>query len=239
MTLTEIKKCILDIKDGYDADVEAELDESIKSFNSGNFYEFLTILQNVLLSRGYYASKLSKDFDIIQHLFEFSKEIIDNGFFINFAGDVIPFQKMVDEGYVYVEGNTLVGYNKEYQDFLNETMYLPRHITKIGKEALKDSIYIKNVYLHNGFRELEEGAFNSSDVEKIFCYADIKNIPDNLCSECVCLESVHFIKPIEKIGDRAFFKCRSLEELDVKGDYSVAENSFEECFSLDISKLNS
>ena len=115
-------------------------------------------------------------------------------------------------------------------------------LIKLGKYAFKNCKNIKSVSIKR-VNELKKGTFeNCYSLEKIlFCsYLRVpKKIEENAFKNCKSLKICSYnFKEIEYIGKKAFYGCKSLEEIEFGDISQIGDKSFAYCSSLTNVKIS-
>ena len=132
---------------------------------------------------------------------------------------------------------------------------IPDEVSEIGAYAFADCKDLKEVYIHDSVNEIGEGAFEGCSsleyvelpstlekinakvfsrcgIEKITLPDTLKEIGDYAFSKS-SLVRISFPNSLMRIGNYAFSGCSSLNDQDLKSDYSelceIGEGAFENC----------
>ena len=137
--------------------------------------------------------------------------IAENGFAdCTFLEKVVVFDGSKSTGSISEESNE--DKPREHENLT--ILFLPSSITKIGKNAFKECINLRNVTVQAGVKIIDECAF----------------------TDCKRLTSVLFEErsQLASIGKRAFYNCKSLESINIPESVrSVGHSAFDGCVSLD------
>ena len=116
-------------------------------------------------------------------------------------------------------------------------------ITEITKGQFKNARYSR-IVIPEGVTSIAEGAFSGcSRLEEIVLPSTLKSIGNNAFENCSKLKSVTLPEGLENIGysisigDRVFYKCRSLVVVDYEAN-TLTESMFYGCINLQNVKLN-
>lgn len=117
-------------------------------------------------------------------------------------------------------------------DNLDEKISIPEHITKIGKYAFSNMIYLESIIILNKCKTIGNNAFSGCiNLKHIELPEDIK-LEESVFRECFSLLSIKIPK-INKIPDRTFFNCRRLREVAIPNSVTEIEGcAFTNCGSL-------
>lgn len=107
-------------------------------------------------------------------------------------------------------------------------------VTRIGKNAMRGSDFIKEIILPATVKSIEEGAFfNLESLEKIFLPNSIEHLGVAAFRGCTSLKTVSLPTGLKKLEEALFRGCTSLKECTVPyGVEELGEAVFRECVSL-------
>ena len=140
-------------------------------------------------------------------------------------------------------------------------VHLPDSITKIGKRAFADCIWLREVVMPRNLSEIEEYAFSGCDrlykIEKGIYYvenwvvgADLDidilyfdtktvGIADKALFGCANLKEINLFANIKYIGREAFSACSNLKAVPMGYNIErIGERAFENCISLSSVKIS-
>ena len=89
---------------------------------------------------------------------------------------------------------------------------IPKGITVIGSQALRDLTYMKGVYMPDTIKEIQDNAFyNCSRLKDINLPKEIVTIGNSAFQNCTSLETVSYAPvSLKTIGSYAFYNCSNL-----------------------------
>lgn len=229
--LINIKEDIENLKDTFSLDIEKELDKSLEYFDSGNYYKFKDILNNILIN---FRTSLGSDYSIISNWYTFSNNLLNNGFIHKFNGDFVEFSELERQGVVNILGNTFISYDEAKQDLLNGDIYFPKKVTALKLGALRNTCYIRCIYLHEDIDDIGGDLLENSNIEEFYSFSKINYVPSGMFKKCFSLEKVYFENKIDEIGDCAFFECNELKEVVLgKNIRNIGKQAFYKCYELE------
>ncbi len=125
---------------------------------------------------------------------------------------------------------TLIKYPRSKQ---GNQYNIPNSITKIGKNAFRDS-KLKTIIVPNSVVEIEAYAFkNCNSLTKINIPENIKNIEEHTFDNCKSLPYINIPQSVINIEEYAFYSCSSLTSLTLpNGIQKIKDYAFRQCSSL-------
>ena len=140
-------------------------------------------------------------------------------------------------------------------------VHLPDSITKIGKRAFADCIWLREVVMPSNLSEIEEYAFSGcdrlyktekgiyyvgnwvvgvdSDIDIIYFDAETVGIADKALFGCANIKEINLLANIKYIGREAFSACSNLEALSMGNNIErIGERAFENCIALSFVKIS-
>lgn len=104
----------------------------------------------------------------------------------------------------------------DYRLFVSSVI-LPQGVTKIGENAFKDFVKLKNITIPNNVKTIDKSAFYS----------------------CIKLEIVDLGNGINAIKDQAFAYCENLKSITIpSGVTSIGQSVFRDCFAIETVNFN-
>ncbi len=123
-------------------------------------------------------------------------------------------------------------------DLVVPAYYNSYPVTRIGKNAAKDMSMIRNLYLCENLKEIEDSAFyNCNSMQKVVLPSSLTSIGSSAFYGCSSLQSVTIPDSVTSIGGYAFRHCSGLQSVTF-GDNSKLTSIGYEAFR-DCSELNS
>ncbi len=106
--------------------------------------------------------------------------------------------------------------------------------TDIGKNAFKNIDWIESVNLHDDISNIDPGAFSGmSNLVDIRLPAAITEISGNMFKGSTSLKTISGMSGVKKIGERAFYECKSLESIDLSSVEIIGSEAFSNCTHLE------
>ena len=114
----------------------------------------------------------------------------------------------------------------------------------VCRNAFKDALKIKSLYISETVEEVEDFAFASLNIEKVFLPKSISKWGENVFFMCAKLREVvidpelctwgecmfSYCSSLEKIGDGAFLGCENLIHIELPNSIkSIGNGAFQEC----------
>lgn len=139
--------------------------------------------------------------------------------------------KSVSEDFVIFRGIL-----KQYKGKAREVV-VPKTVSKIGENAFKDCITVKNIILHDDIVRIDTCAFmKCTSLQRITIPDKVARIDWCVFWGCTSLKEVIIGKGVTNIAFQAFTKCKSLEKLFIPETVCyIAPGAFEDCSSLTLS----
>ena len=121
-------------------------------------------------------------------------------------------------------------------DLVVPAYYNSYPVTRIGKNAAKDMSMIRNLYLCENLKEIEDSAFyNCNSMQKVVLPSSLTSIGSYAFYGCSSLQSVTIPDSVTSIGGYAFCHCSGLQSVTF-GDNSkltsIGYYAFEDCSGL-------
>ena len=163
---------------------------------------------------------------------------------------------LVAEGHlaaVKIDGDELVWWPRDYRG----VAVIPPHIRHVGSEAFSscseltavvfpESVETIGSFAFSGCHRLGEvkipttvtsigrsAFFDCQTLTNVVILANIRKIPDNMCSFCYRLRCVEMPTVLVEVGDMAFRGCRSLQNIDIPSSVKrIGRGAFVGCSRL-------
>lgn len=109
---------------------------------------------------------------------------------------------------------------------------LPESLEYIGNRAFAHNPSVKKMIIPANVKYIGEGAFRYTALEQINILAPLTEIPDGIFSNTP-IKSIVLPDTIEAIGDHAFYRCKSLEEISIPDSVkTIGKSTFNGCSNL-------
>ena len=103
---------------------------------------------------------------------------------------------------------------KEPQGSNRYSLTIPKGFTKIEKGAF-ENMDIDYIYLPQSLEVIEDNAFKNCSLREVRFPENLRYIGNSAFEDCAYIYNIEFeYDLIEYIGDRAFYNCTSLPDLD-------------------------
>ena len=94
---------------------------------------------------------------------------------------------------------------------------LGSRVNKIGDFAFENCGSLKSIVIPETVSEIGSGAFSNSGLVEIIINSDISIIESDTFKRCLDLKELTLSDTIEVIGDHAFYECKNIINIKVKG----------------------
>ena len=145
---------------------------------------------------------------------------------------------VVDKNNPYFSSEDGVLYNKDKTQLIiypagkkDEVFTLPESVKSFGGHAFAHS-KLKRVKNFDHIKKLSSYLFWDSELEEFPKMENLQEIEDGAFSDCDNLKSVAIPLKVDKIGYRAFWYCKNLEEVDFGEITTIESNAFAKCSAL-------
>lgn len=114
-----------------------------------------------------------------------------------------------------------------------EECHIPYGIKVVCRNAFKDALKIKSLYISETVEEVEDFAFASLNIEKVFLPKSISKWGENVFFMCAKLREVVIDPELCTWGECMFSYCSSLEKIEIPSAMKeITIHSFDGCNSL-------
>ena len=110
----------------------------------------------------------------------------------------------------------LIDAELKWHKYFKITIEIPINETKLRRDVFSNSKYLKEINIPNSIKEMEEGTFENSGIEKIEIPEGVQVIPKNTFKNCKNLIKIKLPKSIISISPSAFINCQQLKEENIK-----------------------
>ena len=122
-----------------------------------------------------------------------------------------------------IEEDTFSDFNKiilidaelKWHKYFKIKIKIPINETKLRRVVFSNSKYLKEINIPNSIKEIEEGTFENSGIEKIEIPEGVQVIPKNTFKNCKNLIKIKLPKSIISISPSAFINCQQLTEENI------------------------
>ena len=189
------------------------ISNSVQNFQSDNIFENCIYLEKIKCNikwLKYFINNRIKSIEINE-----GEEIINKIDFIGFENIneiALPLTLKKIEEDTFSDFNQIKIINAElkWRKYFKMKFEIPINETKLRRDVFSNSKYLKEIEIPNGIKEIEEGAFENSGIEKIEIPEGIQVIPKNTFKNCKYLIKVKLPSSIISISPSAFANCQQL-----------------------------
>ena len=190
------------------------ISNSVKNFQSDNIFENCIYLEKIKCNIKWLKYFINNRIKVIE--INEGEDIINKIDFIGFENIneiTLPstLKKIEEDTFSDFNQIKLINAELKWHKYFKIKIEIPRNEIKLRRDVFSNSKYLKDIEIPNRIKEVEEGAFENSGIEKIEIPEGIQVIPKNTFKNCKNLVKVKLPSSIIKISPSAFANCQQLK----------------------------
>ena len=194
------------------------ISNSVKTIKDDFIFENCTYLEKIKCDikwLKYFINNRIKSIEINE-----GEKIIKKIDFIGFENITeikLPFtlEKIEEDTFSDFNQIKLIDSELKWHKYFKIKIEIPINETKLRRVVFSNSKYLKEINIPNSIKEIEEGTFENSGIEKIEIPEGVQVIPKNTFKNCKNLIKIKLPKSIISISPSAFINCQQLKEENI------------------------
>ena len=194
------------------------ISNSVKYIKDDNIFENCIFLEKIKCNikwLKYFINNRIKSIEINE-----GEKIINKIDFIGFENIntiKLPFtlEKIEEDTFSDFNKINVIDAELKWHKYFKINIEIPFNETKLRRDVFFNSKYLKEINIPDSIKEIEEGTFENSGIEKIEIPEGVQVIPKNVFKNCKSLIKLKLPISIISISPSAFVNCQQLKEENI------------------------